>query len=107
MAISGIGAGAGFGTQGLNQLQGIQSGAAGQAGNAATTRAGSGQAPQPGEAQGFSIQGPSSTGAPLIQNAVQETRSDNSRASATEPRAGDVPPPPAGSGRGQTLDISA
>lgn len=107
MAISGIGAGAGFGFQGLNQLQGIQAGAAGQSGGAGAARGGSGQAPQSGEAQGFSIQGPSSSGAPLTQSAVQETRSDNSRASGTKPRAGDVPPPPAGSGRGQSLDISA
>ncbi|MEQ8586891.1 MAG: hypothetical protein RLO01_11860 [Thalassobaculaceae bacterium] len=107
MAIGGIGGGAGLGSQALSQLQGLQSG--GQQAGAAPARGGNAQAAQPAGAQGFSIQGPGQA-APtgqLTQTAVQETRGENSRPTGTEPRAGDVPPPPAGSGRGQTLDISA
>lgn len=109
MAIGGIGGGAGLGSQALSQLQGLQSGVGGQSAGAASARGGSAQAAQPAGGQGFSIQGPGQA-APtgqLTQTAVQETRGDNSRSTGAEPRSGDVPPPPSGSGRGQTLDISA
>lgn len=106
MAISGIGAGNGLGSQALSQLQGLQAGQA-LGGGQATGQGGS-QATQQAGGQGTRIQGPTQSAAAtnISPNAVEETETGNTRADQTASSTA-TPPPPAGSGRGQTLDITA
>ena len=103
MAISGIGAGTGLGSQGLSQLQGLQASqtlGTGQAGGQATQQAGG---------QGTRIQGPtqSSAATNITPTAVEETETGNTRTAQTASSTATPPAPPADSGRGQLLDISA
>lgn len=107
MAISGIGAGTGLGSQALSQLQGLQAGQA-LGGTQGTGQGGSQSAQQAG-GQGVRIQGPSQSAAAtnITPNAVEETDTSNLGTEQTASSTATPPAPPAGSGRGQLLDISA
>ena len=107
MAISGIGASTGVGFQALSQLQGVQAGAAFGASQGAS-QSGSQSTQQTG-AQGVRIQGPSQSAAAtnITPTAVEETETENNRLQQTASSTGTPPAPPAGSGRGGLLDISA
>ncbi len=113
MAISGISAGAGFGTQGLSQLQGVQAnqslGSAQGNIQTATIQTGS-PAGQPASPQSFQIQGPAkpATGTEASASAVQEPRTGSARPGQAGAGIGDLQAvAPSSVGLGQIVDISA
>jgi hypothetical protein len=110
MAISGIGAGAGIGYQGLSQLQGVQSSQSlgtGQSQSAAQSagQTGGGANPQP-----FQIQGPSkpSTGTGESQGSSQPVSTGPARPGQAGGGIGDLQAvAPSSVARGQIINISA